>query len=80
MRPRDVIAAKSPLAIRLGKKLVHEQVGMTLSDAYACASRTIVENMLAADAEAGSARSWANAVREQSAIPDPPLAKRTVSQ
>jgi enoyl-CoA hydratase/carnithine racemase len=47
------IAAKSPFAIRLGKKAVREQASLDLADAYACASRAIVENMLAADAEEG---------------------------
>jgi enoyl-CoA hydratase/carnithine racemase len=48
-----VIAAKSPLAVKLGKKAVREEAGLSLADAYACASRAIVENMLAADAEEG---------------------------
>ena len=47
------IATKSPFAIRLGKKTVREQAGLNLAQAYACASRAIVENMLAADAEEG---------------------------
>lgn len=47
------IADKSSLALRLGKKAVYEQAGMRLADAYACASRVIVENMLATDAEKG---------------------------
>ena len=47
------IAAKSPYAIRLGKKAVREQAGLSLADAYACASHAIVENMLAPDAEEG---------------------------
>jgi enoyl-CoA hydratase/carnithine racemase len=47
------IAAKSPLAVKLGKKAVREQAGLSLADAYACASRVMVENMLAADAEEG---------------------------
>jgi enoyl-CoA hydratase/carnithine racemase len=47
------IAAKSPFAVRLGKKAVREQAGLNLAEAYACASRAIVENMLAADAEEG---------------------------
>ena len=47
------IAAKSSLAVRLGKKAVRQQAGLSLADAYACASRAIVENMLAADAEEG---------------------------
>src|SRR5438067_6170931 len=49
----STIAAKSPTAIRLGKKAVTDQAGMNLADAYACASRAIVENMLTADAEEG---------------------------
>lgn len=47
------IAAKSPVAIRLGKQAVRDQTGLGLADAYASASRAIVENMLAADAEEG---------------------------
>jgi enoyl-CoA hydratase/carnithine racemase len=49
------IAAKSPYAIRLGKKAVREQAGMGLADAYACASQAIVQNMLDSDAEEGIA-------------------------
>jgi enoyl-CoA hydratase/carnithine racemase len=47
------IAAKSPFAVRLGKRAVRNQVGLNLADAYACASQAIVENMLAPDAEEG---------------------------
>jgi len=47
------IAAKSPLAVKLGKRAVREQVGVGLTEGYACASRVMVENMLAADAEEG---------------------------
>jgi enoyl-CoA hydratase/carnithine racemase len=47
------IAAKSPLAVKLGKKAVREQGGLGLAAAYECASRAMVENMLAADAEEG---------------------------
>jgi enoyl-CoA hydratase/carnithine racemase len=47
------IAAKSPLAVKLGKQAVRRQVGLTLADAYDHASRAMVENMLAADAEEG---------------------------
>ena len=49
------VAAKSPFAIRLGKKAVREQSGLDLADAYACASHAIVENMLNPDAEEGIA-------------------------
>jgi enoyl-CoA hydratase/carnithine racemase len=47
------IAAKSPLAVRLGKQAVRKQAGLDLAAAYDAASRTMVENMLAADAEEG---------------------------
>lgn len=47
------IAAKSPSAIRLGKKVVREQAALGLPAAYECASRAIVENMLSPDAEEG---------------------------
>jgi enoyl-CoA hydratase/carnithine racemase len=47
------IAAKSPLALKLGKQAVREQAGLNLAAAYDCASRAMVENMLAADAEEG---------------------------
>jgi len=47
------IAAKAPLAVRLGKKAVREQSGLNLADAYDMASRVMVENMLAADAQEG---------------------------
>lgn len=49
----QAIAAKSPLAIRMGKKAFYEQAGMELSDAYTHASKVIVENMLATDAREG---------------------------
>jgi enoyl-CoA hydratase/carnithine racemase len=47
------IAAKSPLAAKLGKRAVSQQAGMSLADAYQHTSRIMVENMLAADAEEG---------------------------
>jgi enoyl-CoA hydratase/carnithine racemase len=50
-----VIAAKSPVALRLGKEAVTKQLGMQLVDAYQHASRVMVENMLASDAEEGIA-------------------------
>jgi enoyl-CoA hydratase/carnithine racemase len=49
------IAAKSPVAVRLGKRAVREQAGFDLAEAYERASRVMVENMLAADAEEGIA-------------------------
>ena len=47
------IAAKSPEAVAFGKKAVREQAGLSLADAYANASKIMVENMLAADCEEG---------------------------
>jgi enoyl-CoA hydratase/carnithine racemase len=49
----EIIAAKSPHAVRLGKKAVYAQAGMELVDAYEQTSRVMVENMLAADAKEG---------------------------
>ena len=49
----NTIAAKSPLAVKLGKQAVRKQFGLNLAEAYACATRVMVENMLAADAEEG---------------------------
>lgn len=49
----QVIAAKSPLAISMGKRSFYEQTEMSLADAYDHASRVIVDNMLAADAREG---------------------------
>ena len=47
------IAGKSPFAIKLGKKAVREQAGLGLAEAYARASRVMVENMLARDTAEG---------------------------
>lgn len=47
------IAAKSPLAVRLGKKAFYAQADMGLADAYRCASAVMVENMLGRDAAEG---------------------------
>jgi enoyl-CoA hydratase/carnithine racemase len=51
----ETIAAKSPAAVRMGKKGFYEQAGLGLADAYAGASRVMVENMLTHDAEEGIA-------------------------
>jgi enoyl-CoA hydratase/carnithine racemase len=48
-----IIAAKSPLTLRVGKRAFYEQAEMGLSKAYDHASRVMVENMLARDAEEG---------------------------
>ena len=47
------IASKSPCAVKLGKKAVHDSANLGLADAYRLASEVMVENMLAADAEEG---------------------------
>jgi enoyl-CoA hydratase/carnithine racemase len=49
----NIIATKSPVAVTLGKQAVRKQTGMGLAEAYEHASRVMVENMLAADAEEG---------------------------
>ncbi len=48
-----VIASKSPLALKIGKRAFYEQAEMGLSDAYRHASAAMVENMLARDAGEG---------------------------
>ena len=47
------IAAKSPLAVRLGKEAVYKQADISLAEAYEHTSRVMIENMLAMDAEEG---------------------------
>ena len=49
----QTIASKSPLTLKIGKQAFYEQAGMGLSEAYDHASRVMVENMLARDAEEG---------------------------
>ncbi|NBQ40951.1 MAG: enoyl-CoA hydratase, partial [Alphaproteobacteria bacterium] len=47
------IASKSPLTVSIGKRAFYEQAEMTIDNAYHHASRVMVENMLARDAEEG---------------------------
>lgn len=47
------IAAKSPHAIRLGKKMFYQQLGMELADAYAFAGERMACNMDSEDAREG---------------------------
>jgi enoyl-CoA hydratase/carnithine racemase len=49
----QTIAAKSPLAVKIGKQAFYAQTGMSLAQAYEHTSRVMVENMLAADADEG---------------------------
>jgi enoyl-CoA hydratase/carnithine racemase len=52
-RMAEVIASKSPLTLKMGKRAFHEQLEMGLQEAYGHATRVMVENMLARDAEEG---------------------------
>ena len=47
------IASKSTLTLKTGKKAFYEQIDKDLSAAYEYASRVMVENMMARDAEEG---------------------------
>ena len=49
----QTIASKSPLAVKIGKEAFYAQVEMGLTEAYEHASRVMVENMLAGDAQEG---------------------------
>ena len=49
----STIAAKSPTAVKLGKRAVRAQAALDLGEAYESASRAMVENMLEPDAEEG---------------------------
>jgi len=53
MEMARIIADKSPSAIKIGKRAFYEQAEMSLEEAYAFAGRTMAENMMARDAEAG---------------------------
>jgi len=55
MKYAQTIAAKSPTAVRLGKRAFYAQLGLPLGDAYDLASGVMVDNMLAADAQEGIA-------------------------
>lgn len=48
-----MIAAKSTLTVKIGKKAFYDQIGMNLGEAYAHAGAVMIENMLARDAEEG---------------------------
>ena len=47
------IAEKSSAAVKIGKRAYYQQLEMSLEEAYAFAGRTMAENMMARDAEAG---------------------------
>lgn len=48
-----IVADKSPVAVKTGKRAFYEQAEMPLEEAYAFAGRVMAENMMARDAEAG---------------------------
>lgn len=47
------IAAKPPVAVRMGKELFYRQLGMAVPEAYAYASRVMTDNMATSDAQEG---------------------------
>ena len=53
LRMAETVASKSTHTVRVGKRAFYEQAEMTLEEAYRHASRVMVENMLARDAEEG---------------------------
>jgi enoyl-CoA hydratase/carnithine racemase len=53
LRMACTIASKSPHTLRIGKRAFYEQLEMGLDAAYEYASRVMVENMMARDAEEG---------------------------
>ena len=48
-----IIASKAPAVLKIGKRAFYDQLERPLADAYREASRVMVENMLARDAEEG---------------------------
>ena len=48
-----MIAAKSSAAVKIGKRAFYQQAEMNLPEAYDFAGRTMAENMMTRDAEAG---------------------------
>ena len=48
-----LIASKSPMTLKTGKEAFYRQLEMPVAEAYAYASRVMVENMLRRDAEEG---------------------------
>jgi enoyl-CoA hydratase/carnithine racemase len=49
----EIIASKSPLTVKTGKEAFYRQAEVSRDEAYAYATRVMVENMLARDAEEG---------------------------
>ncbi|MFU8866110.1 MAG: enoyl-CoA hydratase [Rhodobacterales bacterium] len=53
MEMARIIADKSPVAVKIGKRAFYEQLEMPLEQAYAFAGHTMAENMMAKDTVAG---------------------------
>ena len=53
MEMARIIADKSPVAVKIGKRAFYEQLEMPLEEAYDFAGRTMAENMMAKDTVAG---------------------------
>lgn len=53
MEMARIIAAKSPAAVKIGKRAFYQQLEMPLEEAYAFTGRVMAENMMARDTEAG---------------------------
>ncbi|UXU73865.1 MULTISPECIES: enoyl-CoA hydratase [unclassified Paracoccus (in: a-proteobacteria)] len=53
MSMAQVIAAKLPAAVRLGKQAFHAQRGMALADAYGAAGMTMCQNLMLPDTAEG---------------------------
>lgn len=51
----EKIAAKLSAAVKIGKRAFHDQIGLSLADAYAHAGAVMVENMLWRDTDEGIA-------------------------
>lgn len=49
----DIIASKSAAANAVGKRAFYDQINAPLDEAYVCASKAMVENMMLADANEG---------------------------
>lgn len=49
----EVIVGKSPAAVKIGKRAFYAQAEMELEEAYDFAGKTMAQNMMARDAEAG---------------------------
>ena len=49
----EIIAAKSPVAIKIGKNAFYRQIDMEITDAYAYTGRVMADNMMTHDTKSG---------------------------